>query len=258
MLYPNALIPELNEKILHWLQNGYGMRLHGTTGCKPYSVFLEEEKPALLPLPQDPFEIAFWKEATVHPDCYIQVMKKSYSVPYTYVGKKLWVKVTHNTVQVYCNELLIKQHVIPLKGNRQTDRKDFPENLQVALDRDFPRFLQDKAATIGPSFAHLVRGILTPHAYMNMRRAQGVITLAEAYPRELIERAARGITPAEIKSPKHFRAFVEKLRCMEEADSRSQPPPMSDETRSYLRSINYYNHQSPEGEPHVPTTADAA
>jgi transposase len=244
VLYPNASLPELNEKILHWLQEGYGMRMHGTTGWKPYPVFLEEEKPELLALPQEPFEIAFWKEATVHPDCYIQVMKKSYSVPYTYVGQKLWAKVTHNTVQVYFNEQLIKQHTIPLKGNRQTDQCDFPENLQAVLDRGFPKYLQDEAAKIGPHFARLVRGVLTPHAYMNLRRAQGVVTVAKAFTPDLVERAAGEINPASVFSPKHFKAFLEKLRCMEEADSRSEPPPMSDETRSYLRTINYYNHPS--------------
>jgi transposase len=258
VLYPNASLAELNGKILHWLEGGYGMRAHGTTGRKPYPLFLEEEQPALLALPQEPFEIAFWKEATVHPDCYIQVMKKSYSVPYTYVGKKLWVKVTHNTVQVYLNEALIKQHTIPLKGNRQTDRTDFPKNLQAVLDRGIPKYLQKEAAKIGPHFARLIRGVLTPHAYMNLRRAQGVMSAAKAFAPELVERAACDLSPASVFSPKHFKAYLEKSRCIEESDHA--PPAMSQETRSYLRSINYFNHQPPEGEPHVPqpgTTTDA-
>jgi len=264
VLYPTALLPELNEKILHWLEGGYGMRVHGTTGCKPYPVFLEEEQPVLLALPQEPFEIAFWREATVHPDCYIQVLKKSYSVPYTYVGKKLWVKVTHNTIQVYSKEQLIKQHMIPLKGNRQTDQKDFPENFQAVLDRGVPKYLQDEAAKIGPHFAGFVRGILTPHAYMNLRRAQGVVTVAKAFTAGLVERAAGEINPASVFSPKHFKAFLEKLRCMEETDRQNELPPMSEETRSFLRTINYYNHpsQSLQKENHdVPqssTASDAA
>ena len=242
VLSPGASLGELNEKILHWLREGYGMRVHGTTGCKPYAVFIEEEQPALLSLPEEPFEIAFWREATVHPDCYIQVLRKSYSVPYTYVGKKLWVKVTQNTVQVYNKEQLIKQHVIPLKGNRQTDHKDFPANFQAVLDRGLPKHLQDEAAKIGPGLAGLVRGILTPHAYMNLRRAQGVLAAAQAFTPELVERACTDINPASVFSPKHFKVFLEKMRLMEEVDGNNEPPPMSDETRSFLRTINYYNH----------------
>jgi transposase len=262
VLYPSASLAELNEKIRQWLQTGYGMRVHGTTGRKPYVVFLEEEKPALLPLPEEPFEIAFWKEATVHPDCYIQVQKKSYSIPYTHVGKKVWARITHNTVQVYSNEQLIKQHTIPFKGNRQTDRLDFPENLQAALNRGLPRHLQDEAAKIGPHFARLVLGVLTPHAYMNLRRAQGIVAAAKAFTPDLVERAACDINPASMFSPKHFKAFLEKSRSIEEAEQSMKPPPMSDETRSFLRTINYYNHpsQSPEeqkGEPDVPESSTA-
>lgn len=240
---PRITLAELNQKMRHWLLNEYGMRKHGTTGEKPYPVFLEQEQPQLLPLPQEPFEAAYWREAKVHPDHYIQVQKKSYSVPHPYVGKTVWVKVAQQTVQIYHNEQLIKQHTIPAAGNRQTDRNDFPENLQVVLDQGFPRFLQDKAAKIGPSFARLVRDILTPHAYMNMRRAQGLLTIAEAYPGELIERSARGITPAEVKSPKHFRAFVEKLRSIEDEEAHAAAGlPLSEETQSFVRPADYFQH----------------
>lgn len=244
VLSPRATLGELNEKILCWLREGYGMRVHGTTGCKPYAVFIEEEQGALLALPEEPFETAFWREATVHPDCYIQVLRKSYSVPYPYVGEKLWVKVTHNTVQIYSKEVLIKQHVIPLKGNRQTDQKDFPENFQTVLDRGFPKYLQDEAAKIGPRFAGLVRGILTPHAHMNLRRAQGVLAAAKAFTPKLVEDACTDISPASVFSPKHFKAFLGKMRLMEEAERHNTPLPMSDETRSFLRTINYYNHHN--------------
>lgn len=266
VLYPNALLPDLNQSMLHWLKEGYGMRKHGTTGEMPYQVFLEREKPTLIPLPEEPYELAFWKEATVHPDCYIQVQKKSYSIPYSYVGKKVWAKITQNTVQVYFNEQLIKQHTIPFKGNRKTDQCDFPENLQVALDRGLPGHLQNEAAKIGPQFAALVRRVLTPHAYMNLRRAQGLLTAAEKFTPRLVERAAKEVSPASVFPPKHFKALLEKLRDIEQLEQSSEPPAMSDETRSFLRTITYYNHPSQSQEqkgdqtdvPESSTTSDAA
>ena len=51
--------------------------------------FSKIEKSALLPLPIEPFEASLWKEAVVHPDHYIQVNKKAYSIPHNYVGKKV-------------------------------------------------------------------------------------------------------------------------------------------------------------------------
>ena len=86
-LYSTITPAELNKRARGWLRDGYGMTRHGTTHRMPYPVFMEEEQPELIPLPRDEFEPAFWREATVHPDCYIQVKEKSYSVPYQYVGK---------------------------------------------------------------------------------------------------------------------------------------------------------------------------
>lgn len=46
------------------------------------SVFLEEEKPMLLPLPAAPYELATWKIATVQFNYHVSVEKMHYSVPY--------------------------------------------------------------------------------------------------------------------------------------------------------------------------------
>jgi len=238
-LDPSITLPELNQAIRQWLLNDYGMRKHGTTGREPYLVFLQEEKPQLLPLPAEPFEAAFWKEATVHPDHYIQVRKKSYSVPHRYVGKKVWAKITHNTVQIYYNEELIKQHPIAL-GHSQTDQNDFPENLRFALDTGLPRQLQNVAAGIGPNFAQLIRNVLSPHAYMNLRRAFGLIDVGKAYPREIIERASGNVDAGRGLTPRYFRAFVEKLLSMEAQQAETLP--VSEETRSFTRPVGYFIH----------------
>lgn len=86
-LYPTITLAELNQRVLLWLSDDYGLTEHGTTHQMPYRMFQDEEQPKFIPLPRDRFEAAFWKEATVHPDCYIQVKKKSYSVPYQHAGK---------------------------------------------------------------------------------------------------------------------------------------------------------------------------
>ena len=236
-------ISELNQKMPHWLFDEYGMNKHGTTHREPYPVFLDEEKPKLIHLPEQPFDAAFWKEATVHPDHYIQVQKKSYSVPHPYVGKKVWVKVSQNTVQIYHNEQLIKQHTVPRHGYRQTDPNDFPDNIRAALDRGLPRFLQSEAAKIGESFTHLIRNILTPHAFINLRRAQGLLSVAKLYPKELIERAARQLGPKNRISPKYFRILVEKLNAQLELETANTLP-LGEETRTFIRTNDYFKHPS--------------
>lgn len=248
-LDPTMTLAELNQRIQEWLRNDYGLTKHGTTHRMPYRVFQDDERPKLIPLPPEPFEAAFWKEATIHPDCYIQVKKKSYSVPYQYAGKKVWVKVSNNIVQVYYNEELIKEHIVLTKGYRKTDLIDFPENLAAAVDKGLPRHLQNEAARIGTSFHDLVRIILTPHAFMNMRRAQGVIAVAKKYSPQIVEQAAshllssiqsnHGSRQAPYFTAKYFQAAIDKLLRLENEPQQLQ---ISEETRCFVRDPDYFNH----------------
>jgi hypothetical protein len=230
----NLTIEEANQKINDWLINTYGKREHGTTGLHPYEEFNKVEKSQLLSLPIEPFEAAYWKEASVHPDHYIQVQKKAYSVPHQYVGKKVWVKITHNLVKIYYNEQLIKQHSIPT-GYRQTDFRDFPENMKIAMDVGLPFHLRKQARSICLEFGELIDKILMPHAFINMRKAQGVLSVASHFTVEDIKDASI-IAMADYRniSPKLFLSLIEKRKEKEEAIG------MSEETTSFIRSTEYF------------------
>ena len=183
-----------------------------------------------------------WKEAIVHPDCYIQVKKKSYSVPYQYAGRKVWVKVSNNIVHVFYNGQLIKEHIVLTKGYRKTDILDFPENLAAATNKGLPRYLQDQAANIGPQFQSLVRSVLTPHAFINLRRAQGIVSVAKSYPPELVEQVAATLATQPVPfTPKYFKASIQKLQ---ELQYQSQEIPLSEETKNFVRDPEYFNHTS--------------
>ena len=239
-LNPNITIDEANTSIKKWIITEYGTRKHGTTNQKPYPLFTETEQPLLIRLPLEPYEAALWKEATVHPDHYIQVNKKAYSIPHPYVGKKVWVKVTHNLVQVYYNDRLIKQHLIA-SGFRQTDFNDFPDNVRHALDTGMPAYLCDKAACIGVNFEKLIRSVLSPHAFLNLRRAQGIVSLANKYPTELIEQAADiSLTNFRSITPKLFKALLENLQ-QRNIENNGQLS-LSDETCTFVRNMEYFLH----------------
>jgi transposase len=77
-LYPSITITELNRLARRWLLDEYGQRSHGTTGQKPLGLFNDYERQALIPLPVEPYTVALWRQATVHPDHYIQVNRHFY------------------------------------------------------------------------------------------------------------------------------------------------------------------------------------
>lgn len=235
---PSITISELNKEILHWIKNIYGQRKHGTTQLKPYESFLSEEKPALMPLPKEPFEASLWKEAKVHPDHYIQVNSKAYSVPHAYVGKTVWVKVTGKLVYVYYNDQLIKQHLIP-NGFRQTDLNDFPDNMKHAMNSGLPMYLRTKATKIAPEFGELINKILSPHAYINMRKAQSLISIAEKHSSELISKASKSAQNDYRRiHPKLFISIIEKI----EAGIKENETAIviSENTHGFIREMDYF------------------
>ena len=245
-LTPGLTLTEANRYILNWLINDYGKRKHGTTQEFPYEIFTSIEQPCLLPLPVEPFEVAVWKQVKVHPDCFIQVNKKAYSVPYRYVGETLAVKVKSQTVEIYYQEALIKMHLIP-KNYRQTDYEDFPENVQKAVDTKLPYYLQIQAGQIsGENLRTLIRQLLIPHAFINLRRAQGIIAIAGKFDRIYVEQAALlALEQMPGIHPKIFEQIIIGVINRQE-DEQYDAITICEQTQSFIRSAQYFSTQTTE------------
>ena len=52
-----------------WCATTAGMRIHGTTRCRPAESFRTEELPVLLPAPGAPFDTPVWSDPKLHRDC---------------------------------------------------------------------------------------------------------------------------------------------------------------------------------------------
>jgi transposase len=237
---PKMDISQASRTVKEWCLGKHGHRDHGTTGWKPYPYFIEHEKPSLKPLPDESFEIPTWKECKVHADHYIQFDKKAYSVPTAYVGEMVWAKATEKLIRIFHDSRLIKQHVIT-SHFRHTDMTDFPKNMQKMLDRGLPVYLQKKAEKVGPCYKKMIRCVLEPHAYINLRKAQGFMRLAEKYESGLLEKAARltldGHRPLKLKPFVHL---VEKLGNQSEEPAQI---PISLFTQEFIRPMDYFSSE---------------
>jgi len=238
-LHPTLDITEANKFIRDWLIQEYGQRDHGTTGAKPYTIFTEKEKGKLKPLPFKPFELAEWKVAKVHPDCYIQYRHKTFSVPNRYAGKSVWIKATDKIISVYLQEQLIKQHLIT-DQKRHTDYNDFPENVRAVLDEGVPNALITKAAGVGKNFGKMVFNILKVHAFLNLRRAQGLVALKDKYTCDELEKVAQYVVEKNIAiTPKQFKYL---LISFSEFKNNETGLPLSDLTKAFVRDGTYFDH----------------
>ncbi|MFZ5534574.1 MAG: IS21 family transposase [Patescibacteria group bacterium] len=241
LIHPSLTLAQANQLIQQWAIDDYGQKDHGTTHWKPYPTFCELERPQLKLLPLQPFDMSQWKQAKVHSDHYVQFNNKAYSVPHRFVGKTVWVRGTHNMVQIYHQHQLIKQHAIA-KGFRQTDVNDFPPNFQAVLDKGLPRLLQQKANQIGPQFGTLIRSLLEQHAFLNMRRAQGLVALAEKYSPPLVEQAAELALKQQLSThPKLFKRLIEIIQ---NHNQQQRPVQLSQESLEFVRDMDYFSHEN--------------
>jgi transposase len=240
VLNPGADIAQLNRMLLQWASAEYGQRKHGTTQQAPFQLFTDKEQPALKALPQEPFEAAEWKEARVHPDHYIQFNRKAYSVPHPYVGKSVWVRGTERLVQIYYAEKMIKQHLIT-DSFRHTDHSDFPENVRAVLDTGIHVFILHRALKISPRLHELFQTILKINAFVNLRKVQGMMTLAEDYPPAIVDSAAGfAIEHKLYPGPKQFRELLDKLQSQQSSVSA---PTISEDSLEFVRDITYFISQ---------------
>jgi transposase len=245
-LDPTIELSRLNRHAGIWATEEYGLIKHGTTGEKPYEVFLALECLQLLSLPPEPFEPACWRIATVHPDHYIQVHNRYYSIPHAFVGQTVDVKVTRHRVEVFREGLKIKEHPLARNLRRMTDPQDFPVNMQYALDHGLPFKLRMQATARGKAFGELVTSILRVHAYINMRKAQGLITSAAHYSDDIVESAAEQVSIfAPGVSLKLFQAVLRKFSQRPNPDRQEEDLPLSQDTHEFVRPIDYFIHPSP-------------
>jgi len=183
-------VDEMNQAGAKWCLSVAGERIHGTTRQRPIDLFLQVEAPALLPLPPEPFERVDWTTGKVARDCHVQVGRVLYSVHYRHIGKTLAVRVAERTVEFYLDQDLIKTHVRPKDGRRQTDWNDYPPEKALFFQRN-PDWCRTQARLLGTAVAQVVEALLEQHALHYLRQCQGIIRLAERYGAERVNAACQ-------------------------------------------------------------------
>jgi hypothetical protein len=79
-------------------------------------------------MPIGDLEYADWKDATLHPDCYVYIEGDYYSAPHIHRHKKLRIKITENQVEIFLG--LERLAIHPRSRHRDGKR--------VFIDAHFP------------------------------------------------------------------------------------------------------------------------
>ena len=153
--------------------------------------FVEIDKPALRPLPEERYMITAWKKAAVHIDYHVDVEKTYYSVPYTLIGQKVDISYTHSMVEIYHRGKRVASHMrVDKPGAFVTDRRHMPHEHRRFLEWT-PERIKSWGAKIGPNTKMLMEAIMEhrEHPEHGYRSCLGLIRLSKLYEPERVEQA---------------------------------------------------------------------
>jgi len=239
-IYPTADIHTLNQHALRWCREEYGQNEHGTTRQAPMQVFKEVEKQTLKALPQERFEVPEWAPAHVHRgDQMFSFDKRRYSLPEAYKGKDVWIRYTERNklLRVFFGTRLIREYVVSGKAMNY-EPEDYPEGKREMMNGSFPRYLLNQAQSFGETSYRLVEAILEPHAYLNCRRAQGILKImAEYSDKPFYEQVCGQALSRGVKLPRTFKAM---LKGEEKQPALDMGINISELGKQMIRDASYY------------------
>ena len=181
----NQAIVELRDRLNH-------RPFKKREGCR-WDLFCQLDRPALRPLPAQPYCFGDWKTLRVNIDYHVELERHYYSVPYQLIGQQVDARWTAATVEIFHRSLRVASHArstVPYQATTQDGHR--PKSHRAHLEWTPSRMIE-WAATTGPATAKLVETILAskPHPEAGYRSCLGVIRLGKTYSLQRLEAAAR-------------------------------------------------------------------
>ena len=161
-------------------------------GASRQQLFEMLDRPAMQPLPPEPFVHADWRRATVGADYHVRLEGHHYSVPYELIRQPLWARLTATTVEIFRAGKRVACHRRAAPGDRgATTLNDHRPASHRRHAEVTPQMLRERAARIGPATAILVDVILRdrPHPEQGFRSCLGILRLARSYGPERLDAA---------------------------------------------------------------------
>ncbi len=118
-------LAEAQTYLDRWEERWADTRIHGTTKRQVVAMFAEE-KPALLPLPLEPFRYYEYGERRVHLDGCVEVAAAYYSAPPGWIGRAVRVQWDDRRVRIIdpVTGQLLREHLRQERGRHRIQPED--------------------------------------------------------------------------------------------------------------------------------------
>ena len=199
-------VEEAQAYLDRWSERWADTRIHGTTKRQVAAMFAEE-RPALGPLPVEPFRYYRFGTRTVHLDGCVEVDAAYYSAPPGWIGRR---------VQVQWNELTARL-LDPKTGALLREHLRAPRGWHRIADADRPARTPQKTLALltaahvaGPSIGALCNHMHQHDGVIAVRRILGVLALARKHGPAVVENAAASALDVGVPTYRFLRRYLER------------------------------------------------
>jgi len=169
-------LEEAQAYLDRWETNWADTRIHGTTK-RQVSAMFAEEKPALLPLPLEPFRLYQFGERRVNLDGCVEVEAAYYSAPPNYIGRPVKVQWDGRVVRILDGRgQLLREHLVQERGRHRIAEEDKPAKTPRSTEQ-----LLARCGKIGPHLGTVAAQMYQRDGPVVVRRIQGLTALARKH-----------------------------------------------------------------------------
>jgi len=236
-------LPSLNKAVKDKTREHNQTRMQQKPYCREER-FLADEKHLLHPLPEQPFELKYYRELKVAKNNHIYLAqdKHYYSVPYTYIGLDVNVIYTRSMVYIYAKGQQIAVHIRDYKqGGYTTDKEHLCSAHQHYMDRS-PDYYLNKSKSKSELLYQLLEHLFAQnrHPEQLYRTCDGLLNLQRKTDQKVFDKAC------QIAIDNHKYSYVFVLNILknkmthEPETKQSQPLP----THQNIRGKEYYTQST--------------
>ena len=188
---PHRDYQRMSGDLARWNSSTCNKRVHGTTRKVPADVFIQAEKPALLPMPPTRYEITDIAHRKVGSLGHIYFGYNYYSVPHTLTGQSLRTESNGRILRIFNEQESISAGPVAVhsiasgKGQFVTLDAHKPPGKRAKSDEVYLVLIGD-AGEAALALTEAMR-IQRPHHWKGM--ARGILQLVHRYDRETVNAA---------------------------------------------------------------------
>jgi len=192
-------LEEAQAYLDHWEERWADTRIHGTTKRQVAAMFAEE-KPALLPLPIEPFRYYQYGKRKVNLDGCVEIDAAYYSAPPGWIGQEVPVQWDDRQVRLLHPQTgqLLREHLPQLRGKHRIPEEDRPKRTPPEIQH-----LLLRAGRAGRQIGLACQTMYEEGGQEAVRRIQGMLSLAKKHGPAVVDEAC--ILALEAGAVNHYR-----------------------------------------------------